>query len=851
MNKTHLLPDYVKPHTYKINLKPNLEEFTFYGEEVIHLNLEQSTDKIILHAVEIDIVTVEITDKNKKKIIGTVTYNKESETATLIFPEEITTGEKELFLTFNGELNDKMRGFYRSAYDIDGQTHYMGTTQFEATDARRAFPCIDEPSKKAVFEVTLIIPKDLHAVSNTVIVAEEIVEETHKKVTFAPSPKMSSYLVAFVVGKFEYVETKTKEGVTVRVYTTPGKKVQANFALETASKILSFYNQYFDIAYPLPSLDLIAIPDFAAGAMENWGAVTFRETTVLIDEKNSSLANKQWVALVIAHELAHMWFGDLVTMEWWTHLWLNEGFACFIEYLAVNELFPQWDIWTQFAATEHNAALHLDGLKNTHPIEVEVKHPSEISEIFDEVSYAKGASVIQMLSTFLGPEDFRDGLRYYLKKHAYSNAKTEDLWEAFSHVSKKPVRAIMENWTQKPGYPVVTITEKENKLVLSQKRFFSSSISASETEDDTVWSIPNTSITSNKKTEKTLIETQEIELPKNTASWVKFNAHEASFFRVSYPKSFIDALKKPIETKELSSVDRLGIIRDAFDLAFANVADIADALSLVSAYKNETDYSVWAEITSHMHKVASLLYGHASYEAFRAYAKEIFIPIAQKMGWEKRKGESHTDVLLRSIALYAAGKYGDTEIIKKAQHIYAEFINKKTPIDPDIRTVVYALVAENGGEKEFEEFKKMYIAEPLHQEKDRIMRGLTAFKNPKIIAQTLAFSISKDVRAQDSPRTLLASFINEYVRDATWEFFVKHWDYYEGKFAGMHGFSRVLSGAASFTNTNKADQIEAFFTKNPIAQLNRTIKQVVEQIRSNAQFMNKQAVHVSKFLQKA
>lgn len=848
MNNTHLLPEYVKPHTYKITLKPNLEEFTFYGEETIHLHLEKPTDEIILHAVEIDVVTVEIIDKKKKKITGTVTYNKETETATLIFPEEIQTGEKELFLTFNGELNDKMRGFYRSAYDIEGKTHYMGTTQFEATDARRAFPCIDEPSKKAVFEVSLIIPKELHAVSNTVIISEEIIEETHKKVTFAPSPKMSSYLVAFVVGKFEFVETKTKEGVTVRVYTTPGKKTQANFALETASKILSFYNEYFAIAYPLPSLDLIAIPDFAAGAMENWGAVTFRETTVLIDEKNSSLANKQWVALVIAHELAHMWFGDLVTMEWWTHLWLNEGFACFIEYLAVNELFPQWDIWTQFAATEHNAALHLDGLKSTHPIEVEVKNPSEISEIFDEVSYAKGASVIQMLSTFLGPEDFRDGLRYYLKKHAYSNAKTEDLWEAFAHVSKKPVRAIMENWTQKPGYPVVTITEKDNKVVLSQKRFFSSSISAAETEDDTVWSIPNTIISASKKTEKMLIETQETEMPNMTGDWYKFNADEASFFRVNYPKNAIDALKKPIETKELSSVDRLGIIRDAFDLAFANVSSISDALSLVSAYKNERDYSVWAEISGHIHKVSSLLYGREMYEEFRQYAKELFIPIAQKMGWEKRKGESHTDVLLRSIALYGAGKFGDTETITKAQQIYAEFIKNKTQIDPDVRTVVYALVAENGGEEEFEQFKKLYIAEPLHQEKDRIMRGLTAFKDPKIILASLAFSISKDVRAQDSPRTLLASFVNEYVRDATWGFFVKHWDYYEGKFAGMHGFSRVLSGAASFTQNKKADEIEAFFKAHPVAELNRTIKQVVEKIRSNNQFLSKQEHLVSKFL---
>lgn len=851
MAENYLLSDYVKPSKYVLSLKPDLEKFTFYGEEVIHISLEQKTDEIILHAVDLEIVTVEISSKEHKKLAGTVTYDQKSETATLIFPEEIPAGQKELFLTFTGELNDKMRGFYRSKYEINGKEHYMATTQFEATDARKAFPCIDEPSKKAIFELTLIIPNDTKAISNTVIIAEEIVEENYKKISFAPSPKMSSYLLAFIVGKFEHIEQKTKEGILVRVFTTPGKKQQAQFALETAAKTISFYNEYFAIDYPLPTLDLIAIPDFAAGAMENWGAVTFRETTLLIDEKNSSTANKQWVALVIAHELAHMWFGDLVTMEWWTHLWLNEGFACFIEYVAVNALFPEWDIWTQFAATEHNPALRLDGLKNTHPIEVPVKHPSEISEIFDEVSYAKGASVIQMLSTFLGPKDFRDGLRFYLKKHAYANAKTEDLWEAFAHVSKIPIRAFMENWTQKPGYPVVSLEEKNKKLVFSQKRFFSSSISAKETQDDTVWSIPITiSTAKNPKPVQILLESQEDAVSLAKDSWIKVNTDESSFFRTKYPREYLEALKKPIQEKQLSSVDRLGIIRDAFDLAEAGIGDIVDALSLVAAYKNETDYSVWIEIATHMHRLSSLLYGQKAHDAYTQFAKEVFVPIAEKMGWDKKPNESHTDSLLRGIVLYAAGKYGDKKTIKKAQELFADFITKKTAIDPDLRSVVYALVAENGGEKEFKLLTDLYVKEELHQEKDRIMRGLTAFKNPEIIHKTLAWSISENVRAQDAPRVLFSCFVNEYGRDATWEFLLKHWDYYQGKFAGMHGFSRVLGGAATFTSMEKAEQIETFFAKNPVAALNRTVKQVVEQITSNSFWVSKESQTIFNFLKK-
>ena len=412
-------------------LHPDLEKFTFNGEETIYFSLTKPDNKIILHAHELKIKLALLKNKAGEIRAKKINFDARSETATIFFHKKIPKGGGELELKFEGVLNDKMRGFYRSQFEHEGRTKYIVTTQFESTDARRAFPCVDEPSAKAVFDVTLIVPKHFCAISNTYETSVKEHKSGYQIIEFAPTPKMSTYLLAFIAGEFEHIEAKTKEGITVRVFATPGKIHQAKFALDVAVKTLSYFSDYFKVPYPLPVLDLIAIPDFPSGAMENWGAVTYRESAILVDSDHSSLQNKQWVALVIAHELAHQWFGNLVTMEWWTHLWLNEGFASWIEYLAVDHIFPKWDIWTQFVRMDLSRALQLDALVNTHPIEIEVSHPSEIREIFDAVSYSKGASIIRMLADFLGERDFRDGLRHYLKKHQYANAATHHLLRAF------------------------------------------------------------------------------------------------------------------------------------------------------------------------------------------------------------------------------------------------------------------------------------------------------------------------------------------------------------------------------------------------------------------------------------
>lgn len=844
MQKSARLPSHIVPERYKIKLKPDLNEFTFTGEETIHLILEKPAKQIILHSAELEIESAEFIHKNNEIWAGKIAYDKKAETATFTFPKNIRKGEGQLRLIFKGILNDKMRGFYRSKYEHEGKEKYLATTQFEATDARRAFPCFDEPHQKAIFDVSLIIPKGHKAISNTIesVVSEH--ESGYQIIEFAPTPKMSVYLLAFIVGDFEYIEGKSKKEKVIRVFTTAGKKEQGRFALEVAIKCLDFYGDYFGIEYPLPVLDMIAIPDFAAGAMENWGAVTYRESILLIDEEKSSVGNKQWMALVIAHELAHMWFGDLVTMKWWTHLWLNEGFASYIEYLAIDHIFPQWDVWIQFVSTELSEAFALDALKNTHPIEVEVKDPAEISEIFDKVSYSKGASVIRMLANYLGEEDFQKGLQFYLKKHSYSNAQTEDLWESLEEVSGKPVAKVMKNWTAKGGHPVINvkIKDQKSKIELTQNRFFSSTISKKQSKDKTIWNIPIKTQSSNLKTQNYLLNRKMMEIPNlEKNGWIKFNVGEVSLVRFAYPEGYL----KGMEVDKLSAPDRLGLIRDSFDLAQSGQSLTSAALDFAQSYKAERDYTVWSELTAQLSKLDSLLAYETFYKNFQNYGRKIYGGIAQELSWEKEKGEKHTDVLLRGMVLYRFGAFGDKDTIKKAQDLF-----KKDKIDPDLRGVVYNLVAENGGQEEYKSLFQMYRQETNQQEKDRIGRALGLFQDEIILRKTLEFSLSKFVRYQNVLQIIASVWSNPKGRYLAWEFVKKNWKLLKERYAGGHYFTRIFQAAGEFTRGEDAKNIEEFVKKHPVPEAKRTIAQALEQIYSNAEWLKRDRKGIEKFLEK-
>lgn len=839
------LPKHIIPKKYSILLTPDLENFTFSGEEEISIEILRKTNSITLHAAELEILKAKII-QGRKILSAKVFYNIKEETVSFKFAEKISQGKGTLKISFEGILNDKMRGFYRSKYHLDGKTHHMGVTQFESTDARRAIPCFDEPSIKAVFEVSLKIPSDRTAISNTL--ESEIIEHESgfKTVKFTPTPQMSSYLLAFIVGHFEYIEKKTKEGVLVRVFVTPGKLKQAEFALDVAARTISFYSNYFGIPYPLPVLDLIAIPDFAAGAMENWGAVTYRETAILVDPLETSAHNKQWVALVIAHELAHQWFGNLVTMEWWTHLWLNEGFASYMEYVAIDKLFPKWKVWTQFVFIEQARGLSLDGLKNTHAIEIDVNHPAEISEIFDAVSYSKGASIIRMLAEYLGENNFRRGLKHYLEKHAYKNASTNDLWDALEKISGKPVKRIMTNWTRKPGYPLITLKQNKRNIELSQSRFFSSPFI--KDNDNTLWLAPIGIVGEGyKKVKYFLLKNRKTKI-KGLKGWVKLNGEEKSFIRVSYPPNFLALLEKPIKGKIISQEDRFGIVRDVFALSQASKMSTEEALKLATFYKNEDSYIAWAEITSQMLGIGKLLFNTPLYDPFRKFSQGLFRDIVDKVGWSKRPKEAHSQTLLRSTVIYALGVNGDKEIIKKAKEIFEKFYRENTKLESDLKGVVYNLTAENGKDLEYKKFMDLYKKTSFQEEKDRILRALCMFKDKKLLNRTLDFSLSEQAKSQDILKTISFVWANPWGRKIAFDYLKDHWSMILKKFEGGHLFSRFVMPAGNFVTEEEAKEVERFFKKNSAAGIERTVAQVLEQIKSNAAWYKRDRKKIEAFL---
>lgn len=843
------LQTHVKPERYQLTIKPDLKGFVFEGEEVINLSLGKPVREITLHAKELSITNVKFQISNFKFPIKSIKYNQKAETATFSFGQTLPKGKGELRLKFKGILNDKMRGFYRSKYTHNGKEKHIATTQFEATDARMAFPCFDEPAHKAVFDITLIVPKGLAAISNTI--KSEIIEHEsgYNIVKFQPTPKMSTYLVAFIIGDFEFIQGKTKDGVLVRVFVTPGKKHQAKFALNTAIRCLEFYNEYFGISYPLPALDLIAIPDFSHGTMENWGAVTYRESALLTDPENSSASNKQWVALVIAHELAHQWFGNLVTMQWWTHLWLNEGFASYIEYLAIDHIFPKWDVWTQFAYNDLSPALELDGLKNTHPIEVEVHHPDEIGEIFDEISYSKGSSVIRMLAGFLGEKDFRDGLRYYLKKHSYQNASTVHLWRAFEKISKKPVAKIMQNWTGKGGYPIVkieTLKDDKKSLVVNtmQQRFFSSPLS--KTQDKTLWQIPISNLSSaNKNRGSHFLASKRQKFFSPCVKWLKINAGETGFFRTQYDGNLLTKLSGPVFSQKLPPIDRLGIIRDLLALSEAGEMPSVRALEFMGNYKNETDYTVWVELASGLSDLKNLLYGQKCYGEFEKFAREIFTGIGKKLGWKTKAGEGHTRGLLRSLVLNQLIGYNYQPAIKSGVKIYKSAKN----IPADIRAAVYHARAVTGTQNDYRKFIKRYRKESLSEEKNRIGRALGQFTDIKLLKKSLKFALSRNVRIQDTAGIFAAVWANPKGKKIAWEFTKRNWATLVKRYPpSSHILNRFVKMTAGLTNTQEAKEVSTFFKQHKAPGAKRVILQVLEKIYSNGAWLKRDLKHIETWL---
>lgn len=844
--KNYRLPSFIIPERYTLTLEPDLVRHTFQGAVDITLTSSKPTREITLHAVELALGSATVTAKGRTHTASRISTSTSDETVTLSFPEAIR-GTFTLSISYTGTLNDKMHGFYRSTYSAHGKEHTMAVTQFESTFARYALPCIDEPAAKAVFELSVIVEPNLTVLSNTHEAGSTVLPDGRLKVVFHPTPKMSTYLLACVVGLFESIERKSARGTTVRVFVTKGKEHQAHFALDVATRCLDFYESYFKIPYPLETLDNIAIPDFAAGAMENWGAITYRETALLYDPDESSAQNKQRVALVIAHELAHQWFGNLVTMEWWTDLWLNEGFANYIEYLAVDALFPEWDIWTQFVHVDANEAMHLDALKATHPIEIEVHHPSEVNQIFDAVSYAKGATVIRMLAEYVGARDFQKGLREYLTRHAYGNARTKDLWAALERASGKPVKKIMAGWTLQPGYPVVDLERGDTSVILKQTRYFSSMAHTKPGVER--WSIPLHMQSGTQKVKPTLLTAQRTVLPlKKNVPWVNANRDAIGMYRTNYDSASLLTLTAALKSGVLTSREKIRIINDAFTLAFSDDASIRDALTLATAFKSETDYSVWAALISELDTLMTFVEGTPGEKPLQHFISALILPLKAKVGWAPKQKESHTAQLLRGLVWSTLVRVNHKETLSECiRHFTAH--EKGTRIPPDVRPAVYAAYIKNGGAKEIKNLMRLYESETLHAEKNRILVALGTASRVTDLRTVLRFGLSQHVRSQDARWPFLSAARTMRGAHVAWEVITEHWEDINTRFGKSgHDLPRFVQCASLLATEEDYTAVQNFFKTHNASGATRAVEQTLESIRSRILWRKKHVAPTAMWL---
>jgi len=851
----------VLPIHYNVTLQPNLVKCTFKGSQAIDLEVKESTSEIKFNSLDLTVEDIKVTLPSGETIIPSNTdINVGTESITLTLPNALPVGSAKLSMSFNGELNDKMKGFYRSKYNsANGEVRNSAVTQLCATSARCCFPCWDEPAIKATFALTLIVPKGRTTLNNMPEISREDYsgDSTLEVVKFATSPKMSTYLVAVVVGEYDFVEDTSTDGVKVRVYTPVGKKEQGMFALEVATKVLPYYKDYFNIAYPLPKMDLIAIADFSVGAMENWGLVTYRETCLLVDPENTSASQRQWIALVVGHELAHQWFGNLVTMEWWTHLWLNEGYATFVEYLCVDHLYPKYDIWTQFVTNTHIRALELDSLKNSHPIEVAVGHPSEVDEIFDDISYSKGASVIRMLHDYLGDKDFRGGMHKYLTKHQYGNTFTEDLWAALAAASSKPVADVMSSWTKQTGFPMISVTSHQDGanrvLKLRQKRFLADGSEC----DSSHWMVPISFSTSQggpeQRIKEILMDTQDMQVvldnvPEN--AWVKLNPGTIGYYRVQYSKEMLDKLEPAITSGALPPLDRLGIFDDLSAMVQAGHTSTVQVLRMLHAFTKETDYTVWSAMHNCISKMNQLL-AHTDYHKhYAAFVRKVFADIVAIVGWEPQKSEKHCDTLLRSLVLGQLGLYGQEATVSEARKRFNAHFNGTQILPADLRSPVYKTVMAQADEKTYDQMLKLYRDADLHEEKDRISRSLGATRDPNLIQRVLQFAMSSEVRNQDTVFIIISVAQTAPGRTAAWEFFKKNHPELITRYESGYLLTRLIKYITeNFTSEEMVAEVENFFKTHQFPGSERTIQQSLETIRLNCAWLKRDGEAIQKFLQ--
>ncbi|KAL1923030.1 uncharacterized protein VTP21DRAFT_9406 [Calcarisporiella thermophila] len=850
-----ILPGNVRPKHYEIHLKADLEKFTFQGEENVLIEVKEDTASITVNSIGLEIEHASVgASKEQRQEVESIIQDLDKHQVTFKLRTPLAANTTAyLYVRFNGNINTKMHGFYRSSYlDANREKKFMGVTQLCATDARRVFPCWDEPALKATFELKLTVASNLSTVSNMPISSEHSLDNQWKEVKFERTPIMSTYLLAFVIGELEYIEEFTptlrnskNNPIPVRVYTPPGLKNQGFLSLHTAIRSLELFTQKFGQPYPLPKLDLIAIPDFEVGAMENWGCITFRLATILYDEEHSELKAKQRVAYVTAHECAHQWFGNLVTAEWWSDIWLNEGFATWVGWFAINKFFPEWNVWVQFLEEELRKGMLLDALRSSHPIELTVNKAEEILQIFDQISYSKGASVIRMLANWMGEEVFLSGIRDYLAEHAYGSANTQDLWRALSNKSGADVGKFMDLWTKQIGHPVLTVTQPTpNKIHVKQNRFLSTG-DVQPSDDHNLWWVPLRVHLSNKEMLNMILSEREetFDLGRELSSddFFKLNHQHTGVYRVDYTPEHLARLAEAARQGLLEAGDRTGLLSDTGALVMSGYTRTSTLLHLMQGYENEEDNVVVQELCTHIDAITNTFSEQPTniQEGLREYQRRLFSKLVRKLGWEYPEQEDYRIVRLRTLVIRQAGLAGDKDVLQEAQRRFQLFLQgDSSALHPNIRSVAYDIVVAYGGEAELEAVTKLYLETEVVDQKLAALRALGQTRDPVLVQRVLSFNLSEAVRNQDFWQMQLTLASNPVARRPHLSFILSNWPEIQSRFAGALRTLGIIVKLAvsSFADEEIVREVEAFFADKDVSEFDMQLKQALEDVRVQAKW---------------
>jgi puromycin-sensitive aminopeptidase len=827
----HRLPRAVVPRRYDLRVTPDLEAAVFEGEVDVDVDVAEPTATVVVNAIELEIDEAWVSVDGVRHEAD-VSLDADLERAMLTLGAELAPGPAVVSLRFRGVLNSKLRGFYRSTFtDVDGRERVLATTQFEATDARRAFPCWDEPDLKATFAITLVIDEALEAVSNGGVIADEPLGDGRRRVRFAETMPLSTYLVAYVVGPLEATAPVHVDGTPIRILCVPGKQHLTPFGLEVAAFSLRYLADFFDLPYPGDSLDLVAIPDFAFGAMENLGCVTFRETLLLVDPRHATHGELQNLVDVIAHELAHMWFGDLVTMKWWNGIWLNEAFATFMELKVTDAFRPDWERWTSFGLAR-STAFDTDALHSTRAIEYDVVSPADAEGMFDVLTYEKGAAVVRMLEQYLGDDRFRSGIRKYMAANRFGNTETTDLWDAIEEASGEPVRRIMDSWIFQGGHPLVSVVAEGDGRVLrlTQERAHY----LGDDDDSVRWSIP---LQLRYGTESGAVATTtallegdavELDLPEPVA-WVVANAEGHGFYRVRYAAGLRAALVARAQD-DLSDIERYGLVDDTWAAVVAGRATAEEFLVLAEGFAEETDVHVWRRILAALDQLERLVDGDALV-ALRARVRSIASPALERLGWDDRADESDCDRELRGALIGALVTLGDDPDARaRAGDLFSAYRADPDSVEANVAAAVVRATAVQADQVTFDALLDGFRTAATPQEELRYLYALSDVRDPDLMRQVLGLAMSADVRTQNAPFLISACIANRDNGAMAWRMVHERWDEMNERFPS-NSIVRMLAGIRSVGDAALAAEIEAFAAEHPVPQAKQTMRQHLERMR--------------------